>query len=239
MSKTKHIISSIKLPIQFVALLWIIHFVQLGFELTFGYDFRFLGVLPQKIYGLKGILFSPLIHGDFHHLFSNSLPLLFTSIMILMFYSRVAVRSMIMIYLLTGLSVWGFARGDVFHIGASGVVYGFISFIFFNGIFRFNIKSIVLALIVTFLYSGYIVGILPDQPGISWESHLLGAIVGIFTSYWYKDEIEADEAKYVPSWEADEQAGIVEEERFFLNRDIFDKTKEERAVERDEKNRLW
>jgi len=144
-----------------------------------------------------------------------------------------------MIYLLTGLAVWGFAR-PVFHIGASGVVYGFVSFIFWTGIFRRNIKSIVLALIVTFLYSGYIMGILPNQEGISWESHLLGGIVGIFTSYWYKDEIEVDEEEAVPSWEQDRQAGIVEEEQFFLKRDAFEKTKQERIQEqRDENNSIW
>lgn len=235
MSKTKHVVSSFLMPIQFVVLLWVIHIFQ--FFTTF--NFGFLGVYPREIFGLRGILFSPLIHGDFHHLFSNSLPLLFTSIAILMFYKKVAIRAMIMIYLLTGLAVWGFAR-PVFHIGASGVVYGLVSFIFWTGIFRRNIKSIVLALIVTFLYSGYIMGILPNQAGISWESHLLGGIVGVFTSYWYKDEIEVDEEKTIPSWEQDRQAGIEEEEEFFLNRDIFDKTKQERMEnQQDENNRIW
>lgn len=235
MSKTQHIISSFKLPIQFVLLLWLIHI----FQFLTAFDFGFLGIYPREIFGLRGVLFSPLIHGDFHHLFSNSLPLLGTSIAILMFYKKVAIRSIIMIYLLTGLAVWGFAR-PVFHIGASGVVYGLVSFIFWTGVFRRNIKSIVLSLIVTFLYSGYIMGILPNQEGISWESHLLGGIVGIFTSYWYKDEIEVDEEKYIPSWEREEQAGMVEEERFFLNRDVFEKTRQERIQEqRDDQNRIW
>jgi membrane associated rhomboid family serine protease len=235
MSKASHIISSFKLPIQFVLLLWVIHIVQFLTQIDFPFLF---GTYPREIFGLRGVVFSPLIHGDFHHLFSNSLPLLFTSIAILMFYKRVAVRAMIMIYLLTGLAVWGFAR-PVFHIGASGVVYGFVSFIFWTGVFRRNIKSIVLALIVTFLYSGYIMGILPNQEGISWESHLLGAIVGIFTSYWYKDEIEVDEEEKIPSWEQDRLNGIVEEEKYFLNRDAFEKTKQERLKEQQNENRLW
>jgi len=234
MSKVNHIIQSFKLPIQFVILLWIIHV----FQFLTGFGFGSFGVYPREIFGLRGVLFAPLIHGDFHHLFSNSLPLLFTSIAILMFYKKVASRAMIMIYVLTGLAVWGFAR-PVFHIGASGVVYGLVSFIFWNGIFRFNVKSIVLALIVTFLYSGYLMGILPNQEGISWESHLLGGIVGIFVSYWYKDEIESDEQNYVPSWEREEQAGIVEEEQFFLKRDAFEKTKEQRDFEERNRNQFW
>ena len=235
MQKPNHYIESIKLPLQFVLVLWVIHFVQFFTTLDFG----FLGIYPREIFGLRGVVLAPLIHGDFHHLFSNSLPLIFSSVMILMFYKRVAVRAMIMIYALTGLSVWAFGR-SVFHIGASGVVYGYIAFIFGSGIFRFNIKSIVLALIVTFLYSGYIVGVLPNQEGISWESHLLGALVGLFTAYWYKDEIEVDEKEYIPSWEHEKAAGIEPQEQFFLRRDTFEKTKEERQREAEEDNfRIW
>ncbi|MEM1219170.1 MAG: rhomboid family intramembrane serine protease, partial [Bacteroidota bacterium] len=109
-------------------------------------------------------------------------------------------------------------------MGARGVVYGLLAFVFWSGIFRRNIKSIVLALIVTFLYSGFIVGILPNQPGISWESHLMGGLIGIFTAYWYKEEIEADEEREVPSWELEEP----KEEEFFLPRDAFDRTKQDR-----------
>jgi len=90
----------------------------------------------------------------------------------------VGMTSFFMIYIITGFSVWLFGR-SVYHIGASGVVYGLISFIFWSGVFRRNLKSIVLALIVIILYSGYLGGIVPNKEGISWESHLLGGIVGI------------------------------------------------------------
>ena len=90
--------------------------------------------------------------------------------------------------------------------------------------------SFVLALIVTFLYSGYFMGILPNQEGISWESHLMGGLVGIFTSYWYREEIEQDELPEKPSWEEDSQ----EEGRYFLDRDAFEKTKEQRRQERED-----
>ena len=216
---------SLKIPFQFLVLIWVIHL----FQFLLGIDLGFLGVYPREFFGLKGILFAPLIHADFPHLIHNSTPFFVLSVIIMFFYRRVAIRSIIMIYLLTGLSVWLFAR-SVFHIGASGVVYGLVSFVFWNGIFRRNLKSIVLALIVTFLYSGFFMGILPNQEGISWESHLLGGLIGIFTSFWYKDEIEKDEVKEVPSWEQEPQA----EETFFLDRDIFDKTKEERLRERDD-----
>lgn len=219
---------SLRLPFKFILVIWGIHLIQL----LPGIDLKFLGVYPRAFFGLKGILFAPLIHADFQHLIHNSTPFFVLSVMIMFFYKRVAVRSIIMIYLLTGLSVWLFAR-PVFHIGASGVVYGLVSFVFWNGIFRRNLKSIVLALIVTFLYSSFLLGVLPNQEGISWESHLMGGIIGIFASFWYKDEIEKDEKKEVPSWEREPQPT---DHSFFLDRDVFDKTKEERK--REQRNDL-
>ncbi len=221
------LISSLKFPFQFIVFLWAIHFLQV---LT-NFDLSAYGVYPREVFGLRGILFSPLIHKDLPHLISNSAPLFVLSAMILYFYRRVAYRSMLMIYLLTGIAVWLFAR-KVFHIGASGVIYGLVSFVFWSGIFRRSLKSIILALIVTFLYSGYFLGILPNQEGISWESHLLGGLVGIFTAYWFKEEIEADEEKQPPSWENDPQ-----EKTYFLDRDVFEKTKKEREAENEED--LW
>jgi len=216
-------VQSLQWPLRFIIVLW---GIQL-FQVLTHTDLGFLGVYPRTYFGIKGIFLAPLIHADFSHLLHNSVPLFVLSAMILFFYPRVAVRSMIMIYLMTGLSVWIFGR-SVFHIGASGVVYGLVSFVFWNGVFRRNLKSIILALIVTFLYSGFFLGILPNQEGISWESHLLGGLVGIFVSFWYKEEIEKDEVPDLPSWE---QSPDSSEQTYFLDRDVFEKTKEERRRE--------
>ena len=212
------IVSSLKLPFQFVVLIWAIHLFQAFTNLDFGS----YGIFPREVFGLRGVVLAPLIHDDMRHLISNSAPIFLLAATIMYFYRRVAVRSMLMIYLLTGFAVWLFAR-KVFHIGASGVVYGLVSFVFWSGIFRRSLKSIVLSLIIAFLYSGYFLGILPNQEGISWESHLMGGIAGIFTAYWYKEEIEADEERQAPSWESEP-----EKASFFLDRDVFEKTKAER-----------
>jgi len=145
--------------------------------------------------------------------------------MCLFFYRKVAFSSIFLIYLLTGIGVWAFGRAHVFHIGASGVVYGLVSFVFWTGIFRRNLKSVVLALMVTILYSGYFLGILPNQEGISWESHLIGGIVGILVAFLFKNSIEIDEHKEDPWLNEDEKPD------YFLPRDIFEKTKEERKRE--------
>lgn len=217
---------SLRLPLQFIGLLWAIHLFQVITRIDLG----FLGIYPHKVIGLKGILFAPLVHADWQHLISNSVPFLVLTIILQFFYRRVAIRSFLMIYFLTGVAVWLFGRQQVFHIGASGVVYGLVAFVFWSGVFRRSLQSIVLALIVTFLYSGYFMGILPNQEGISWESHLMGGLVGIFTSYWYREEIEQDELPEKPSWEEDSQ----EEGRYFLDRDAFEKTKEQRRQERED-----
>ncbi len=228
--QSNHFIQSVSLPIKLILLLWVIHLVQFLLHLELG----ILGIFPHKIFGLKGILFAPLIHSDWGHLMSNTPPLFVLSTMLLFFYRRVAIPSFIMIYLLTGLAVWLLGR-PVFHIGASGVIYGLVAFIFFTGIFRRNLKSIVLALIVVFYYGSMFMGILPGQEGISWESHLLGALVGIFTAYWYRGALEKDEEKTTYSWENGQSS---QESTYFLDRNAFEKTKEERKRENEDRDDL-
>jgi len=225
MKFSNKLIESVKNAFYLVSVLWAVHLLQHFMSLELG----FLGIYPRQVWGLKGILTAPLIHADIQHLISNSIPIFVLTATIFFFYNRVALRSYLMIYLLTGLMVWLFAR-TVFHIGASGVVYGLVSFIFWNGIFRRSLQSIVLALIITFLYSGYFAGILPNQAGISWESHLLGGLVGIFVAYYFKEEIELEEKLQPHAWEVEPEKETVP----FLARDIFEKTKAERLKEQEE-----
>lgn len=215
---------SLSLPLKFVGLIWGIHLVQSFLQLNLGS----WGIYPRETFGLPGIITAPLIHADFPHLLSNTPPLFVLSAMVLFFYRSVALPSMALIYLMTGAAVWVFGR-PVFHIGASGVVYGLAAFVVFSGIFRRNLKSIALALIVGFYYGSMVYGIFPGQEGVSWESHLLGALVGLFASFVFKNSIEKDEHRQVPSWENDPNYN---QEQFFLNRDAFLKTKSEREKER-------
>ncbi len=210
---------SLRFPTIVLAILWMIQ----GFQQLTGLGLGWLGVYPRHPSGIKGIFTSPFIHSqDWMHLINNSVPLFVSTAMILFFFRRVAYKAIFLIYLLTGLGVWLFGR-TVLHIGASGVVYGLVAFIFWNGIFRRNLRSIVLALIILLLYSGMFLGVLPNQPGISWESHLIGALVGILVSYVFRNEIEEDEEVHPP-------IHLVEEHdpEFFLDRSTFERTKRER-----------
>lgn len=212
----------IQFPTYLILIMWLVHILKFSIGINLGN----YGLMAREVSGLIGILTSPFIHGSFEHLISNSVPLFVMSLIIIFFYRRIAYQSMLLIYVLTGLTVWAFARANVIHIGASGVVYGLVSFVFWTGIFRRNVKSIMLALIITFLYSGLFLGILPNQPGISWESHLFGGLVGILVAFWMKDKTEKDE---VPSDPWKDEKGSDE---FFLPRDTFEETILERTARR-------
>jgi membrane associated rhomboid family serine protease len=187
--------------------------------------------MSRRNWGLRGIVTGPLVHGSWEHVFSNIFPLFFLSALVLLFYRKVAMQAFWMIYLLTGLTVWLFAR-PVSHIGASGVVYGLVAFIFWNGIFRRSIRSIMLAVVVMLLYSGMFMGILPQQDGISWESHLFGALVGIVTAYWFRGVLEDEEAAVASADPFADERGV--EKVSFLPSDVFDKTKAQRQAEAEE-----
>ena len=181
MQNPKEYFRKLIIPLTFPILLWIIYLVTYLFDI---YPYK-LGVLPRNLSGLVGVFTSPLIHGGFSHLVSNTAPLILMGLGIFYFYTKVAYKVFTIIYFGTGILVWIFGRG-VYHIGASGIIYGFVSFLFFSGIFRKDNRSIALALVVIFLYGGLIWGVLPVEKGVSWESHLFGAIVGLISAFIFK-----------------------------------------------------
>ena len=205
--------SALRFPLYLIAILWIIHLAQV----LMGVRFIGLGVYPRKLDGAIGILTAPLIHGSFQHLLSNSIPLFFLITLLFIAYKKSSWMALILIYLGTGLGMWLFVRPS-FHIGASGVVYGLVSFMFWTGIFRRNIRSIAISLAILFLYSGYIWGIFPGEPGVSWDGHLVGAITGIIVAYILRGQMEE-------SNKDEEQYTYLQEEapkRRFFDQDIFD-----------------
>jgi membrane associated rhomboid family serine protease len=177
----KKFLNSLLLPSVFVLIIWIIHFMQAAVDL----NFYIYGIFPRKITGLMGIINAPLIHSDFPHLISNTPMLFILGIAIIYFYPGSAYRAMLAIYLLTGIFVWLFAR-PAYHIGASGLIYGFLGFLFFSGVFRRDNRSIALALLVTFLYGSLIWGIFPGVKEVSWEAHLFGGVAGIISAFIFR-----------------------------------------------------
>ncbi|TAH22171.1 MAG: rhomboid family intramembrane serine protease [Cytophagales bacterium] len=180
---------SFTLPLLIVFVFWAIRLAEIHTNIQFTYLF---GLYPRTLFGLLGILSSPFVHGNWFHLLSNAVPFTILGGSILFFYPLLAKKVIFYIYLLTGMSVWLFARPS-FHIGSSGLVYGFAGFLFFSGVFRRDMKSISIALAVAFLYGGLVVGIFPTESDVSFESHLFGAISGSICAFAYKNIKEDEE----------------------------------------------
>lgn len=178
---------SMVFPGLLILTLWLIKLVEVGFQVSFA-DY---GLIPQTLIGLRGIFLSPMLHADWAHLSSNSVPLFLLSAGLFYYYGKKAWNIFILCWLVTGLWVWIFAADTGIHIGASGVVYALATFHFTSGILRREPRMMAFSLLVVFLYGGLVWGISPDFfPGknISWQSHLLGGLAGIVISYAYRTE---------------------------------------------------
>ncbi len=190
---------SVVVPAIIVLLLWAIH----GALYVLHIDVGNYGLTPRSLSGLWGVATSPLVHANITHLASNTLPLFVLSTGVIYFYRQSAVQAIVLIYFLTQIFVWAFARSSalgldglshpVTHLGISGVVYGLFAFVLGMGFFQRNIKSIILALLVITYYGSMIWGIFPTQEGISFESHLFGAIVGLIIAFAFQDIVEPDD----------------------------------------------
>jgi len=184
------------LPTLFILVLFAIEYVE------YSNDTRFVkyGVLPRTIEGLKGILFSPFIHGDWEHLTNNALPLFVLTATLMYFYKGIAKEVFLWSWLMSGLWLWAIGRPS-FHIGASGLLYALASFLFFSGFIRKHTKLMAISMFVVFLYGGMVWGIFPMKKHISWEGHLAGALAGLILAYWFK---ESGPPKQVYQYEIDE-----------------------------------
>lgn len=182
-AEKKKLFYSFLFPALFVGLLWIIHGLAYYAEL----ELTPFGILPRSVAGLKGILLSPLIHGDLNHLFNNSVPLILLGWALFYFYRQVAFKVALWSYLLAGLYTWISARTS-YHIGASGLVYALFGFLFISGFIRRYIPLIAVSFLVAFLYGSLIWGILPWDKGVSWEGHFWGLFVGLIMAFFYRKQ---------------------------------------------------
>ena len=160
----------------FIALMWILELADI---LVLGQRLNFFGIHPREEIGLRGILFAPFLHGNLPHLIANTIPFLTLGWLVMLqetsdFFVVTAITMLV-----GGLGVWLFGATGSVHIGASMLIFGYLGFLLLRGYFERNLPSIMLSLIVGFLYGGAIWGVLPTRPGISWEGHLFGFIGGI------------------------------------------------------------
>ncbi|MFT4753441.1 MAG: membrane associated rhomboid family serine protease [Salibacteraceae bacterium] len=174
---------SIIAPVLLVIVMWLVF----GWEQYYNVSFNSYGILPRDFVGLRGVVLAPFIHGDFKHIMNNSYPILILGTAICYFYKKSAKFVLLYSILMTGIWVWAMARSS-FHIGASGLIYAWGAFLFLSGVLNKNKRMMGLSLLVVFLYGSLVWGVLPLKEGVSWESHLFGAMAGFILAYVFKQD---------------------------------------------------
>ena len=202
----KQIFSSIFFPLLFLMSIWLVFFIEKAND----FNFVQFGILPRTFDGLIGILTSVFIHGDLDHIASNSIPILVLGTMLFYFYKKIAKASFIWIWLVSGIWLWLGGRNNdlhpVYHIGASTLIYGLATFLFFSGVFRKHLRLMVVSAMVVFLYGSIMWGIFPLKTEISWEGHLFGALAGVLVAFNYRKE---GPQRRVYHWEDEDEEEII------------------------------
>ena len=162
----------------FVSILWIIKIL----DTIIAYDLLQLGLLPRTFSGLKGIIFAPLLHANYLHIISNTIPIAVLLLALLTFYKEQAFGAILGGVLIGGGLVWIFAR-SAYHVGISGLIYSLSAFLIAAGFYKKDVKSILISIIIIILYGGLIWGILPGRFWVSWEGHFFGAVAGVVMAY--------------------------------------------------------
>ncbi|MDB4742228.1 rhomboid family intramembrane serine protease [Cyclobacteriaceae bacterium] len=173
--------SSVLRPFRLLMLMWLFFSVSFFFNIDFG----FLGILPRSYFGLIGIFTGPLVHGNLHHISSNSVPVLFLGTILYFFYPKIANRIFLQCYFFTNILVWFFGR-TFLHIGASGLIYALAFFLISIGFFEGKFRALIISIAVLAVYGSLIYTAFDFNQAVSWESHLFGALVGVTSAYSIK-----------------------------------------------------
>lgn len=201
------------LPFFSVLMLWVVFWI----EYRFNVDLGVWGIFPRTTEGLRGVLFSPFIHGNIEHLYNNSIPLLILIAALRFFYRELTFKILGFGILFSGLLTWIIGR-ESYHIGASGLIYVLVSFIFFKGMMTKYYRLVALSLLVITFYGSLVWYVFPNvEEGISWEGHLAGLITGFgfavgfrtpeykkMIKYdWEHPDFNAEEDKFLQRFDAD------------------------------------
>ena len=162
----------------FVVVLWVLEI----FDAATGNPLDAYGVQPRTDDGLVGVAVAPLLHFGFDHLVSNTVPVLVLGFLTLATGIWRGLLATAIIWVVGGLGVWVFAQPGSNHAGASTLIFGWIVFLIVRGFLNRNSTEILIGVAVFLLYSGALLGVLPGQPGISWQGHLFGAIGGFLAA---------------------------------------------------------
>jgi len=171
--------SHVKILAIAISIFWIVFIVN---TFVFSGGLNSLGILPQRLIGLRGILFAPFLHGSFYHLVSNTVPFVILGWLVMSRGISDFYFVSIMSAVVGGLGTWLIGRPYSVHIGASGVIFGYFGYLLFRGYFEKSFVAIAISIVIATTYGGLIWGVLPTRSYISWEGHLFGFIGGIIAA---------------------------------------------------------
>lgn len=201
---------SMALPFLFISICLAFKII----EATGDFTFYYLGIYPRHINGLQGILLAPFIHGDWAHLWANGVSFFVLASTLIYFYKDASLPAFMGVYIFSGVFVWLLGR-ESWHIGASGIVYGLGSFLFFSGLIRNNIPLMAVSLFIVFMYGSMVWGMFPININLpySWESHLGGALGGVLLALLLR---KSGPVRVEHQWE-DENEDVEQERDTSLN----------------------
>lgn len=165
--------------IAFTALLYVIEIVDRVTSLGLEND----GIVSRNLSGLLGIIWAPLLHGNWDHLLSNTVPFLVFGFLAMAGGIRQFVGITALIWLVSGVGVWLTGPDNASTIGASGIIFGWLVFLLVRGFFARSLRQIGVAVVLFFIWGSVLLGVLPGQPEISWQAHLFGAIAGLVAAW--------------------------------------------------------
>ncbi|WP_051124607.1 rhomboid family intramembrane serine protease [Amycolatopsis benzoatilytica] len=163
----------------FVAVLYLVELLDVILPGSFTHG----GIVSRQVTGLDGILWAPLLHAGWSHLFSNTVPVLvFSFLAMAAGIGRYVVVTAI-IWVVSGVGVWLVGPSNTYTVGASGLAFGWLAYLLVRGLFHRSLGQILVAVVLLGIWSGMLWGILPGDPGISWQGHLFGALAGVLAAW--------------------------------------------------------
>jgi membrane associated rhomboid family serine protease len=161
-----------------LAVFWVVFLVNT----LLGGSLLVFGVIPRTIIGLRGILFAPFLHANLNHIVANSIPFVVLGWMVMLRDQRHFIPVTVAAMLGSGLTAWLLGAPGSVHIGASGVIFGYLGFLMLSGWYARSFVSILISLVVTVVWGSLVLGMMPGTPGISWQTHVGGFLGGVLAA---------------------------------------------------------
>jgi len=167
--------------LSFAVLLYLIELVNAA---VFDNGLDHFGIVSRHLSGLPGVAWAPLLHASWQHLFGNTIPLMVFGFLAMSAGLGPWIASTVTIWLVSGIGVWLIGpSAPTVTVGASGLAFGWLAFLLVRGIFNRGVGQTLVALVLLVLWGGVLLGLLPGNPGISWQAHVFGALGGILAAW--------------------------------------------------------